>query len=77
MINKENSASCKWGDNCGSWIFVDNDNLSVKMESIGENNGILINPKTEHYISNESKTILDFLVISQPTTNDDRITIEK
>lgn len=113
MINKENSKTYKWGDNCDSWVFVDNDNLSVKMESmpistkeklhfhskaqqfffilsgtatfyvadkiksISENNGILINPKTEHYIANESNTILDFLVISQPTTNSDRTTIEK
>ena len=113
MINKKNAESYKWGDNCDSWIFVDNDNLSIKMESmpiktkeklhfhsnaqqfffilkgtatfyiankvqsISENNGILINPKTEHYIANESDKTLDFLVISQPTTNSDRTTIEE
>jgi len=34
MINKENSKSYKWGDNCDSWIFVDEENLSVKLESM-------------------------------------------
>jgi len=38
--------------------------------------GILIHPKTKHFIANESSEQLDFLVISQPTTNDDRTTIE-
>lgn len=113
MINKENSKTYKWGDNCDSWVFVDKPNLSVKMESmpkytkeklhlhskaqqfffilkgiatfyvadkielINENRGILIDPKTEHYIANETKEELDFLVISQPTTNSDRTIIEK
>lgn len=103
----------KWGENCESWVFVDNAGLSVKMESmpggtreklhfhttaqqfffilkgtasfhlsngietISENKGILIAAKTEHYIANASDKILDFLVISQPTTTADRITIEK
>jgi mannose-6-phosphate isomerase-like protein (cupin superfamily) len=113
MINKDNSITYKWGENCDSWIFVDNENLSIKMESmptktkeklhfhsnaqqfffilsgtatfyvadkiqsISENNGILINPKTEHCIANESNVFLDFLVISQPNTNAVRTTIEK
>ena len=34
MINKENSKSYKWGDNCDSWIFVDEENLSEKLESM-------------------------------------------
>src|SRR5680860_326481 len=113
MINKENSKSYKWGDNCDSWIFVDEENLSVKLESmpsrtreklhfhskaqqffyilkgratfylmdktelINENQGILIDTQMEHYIANETEKPLDFLVISQPTTNNDRTTIEK
>lgn len=113
MINKENSKSYKWGENCDSWIFVDNENLSVKSESmpsqtkerlhfhtkaqqffyilrgtatfyisektelVNENEGMLIDPEIEHYIANETEKRLDFLVISQPTTNNDRTTIEK
>ncbi len=113
MIDKQKSPTYKWGDNCDSWVFVDNPNLSVKMESmpkwtkeklhfhtnaqqfffilkgiaifyvadkiesIGENQGILIDPKTEHYIANETGNDLEFLVISQPSTNKDRTTIEK
>jgi len=112
MINKDNSKSYKWGNNCDSWIFVDKDNLSVKSESmpsrtkeklhlhskaqqffyilkgkatfyingktesISENQGILIDPQIEHYIANETGELLDFLVISQPTTNNDRTTLE-
>jgi len=39
--------------------------------------GILIQPKTKHYIANETSEQLEFLVISQPTTNNDRTTIEE
>lgn len=38
--------------------------------------GLLIEAKTQHYIANETSDLLDFLVISQPSTNNDRITIE-
>ncbi len=31
----------------------------------------------QHFIANETENQLDFLVISQPTTNNDRITIEE
>ncbi|MDE3743864.1 cupin domain-containing protein [Maribacter polysaccharolyticus] len=111
MINKENSKTYKWGDNCDSWVMVDHPNLSVKMESmpsgtkekmhfhamaqqfffilkgratfylddkiesVSKNQGILIDPKTVHYIANESGKELDFLVISQPSTTDDRTTV--
>ncbi len=112
MITKENTKSYKWGDNCDSWVFVDKENLSIKMESmpsntkeklhfhskaeqfffilkgsatfyinnkiklINENQGTSINPKTAHYIANETETVLDFLVISQPSTNNDRTTLK-
>ena len=42
-----------------------------------EQKGILIQPNTKHYIANETTEQLDFLVISQPTTNSDRTTIEE
>ncbi len=95
------------------WIFVDKENLSVKLESmpsrtrerlhfhskaqqffyilkgkatfylmgktelINENQGILVDTQMEHYIANETEKPLDFLVISQPPTNNDRTTLEK
>lgn len=43
---------------------------------ISEQKGLLIKPGTKHYIANETAEILEFLVISQPTTNQDRTTIE-
>lgn len=39
--------------------------------------GILARPGTKHYIANETDKQLDFLVISQPTTNNDRTIIEE
>lgn len=42
---------------------------------LGEQEGLLIEPLTKHYIANETGTDLEFLVISQPTTNNDRKTI--
>ncbi|WP_343584663.1 cupin domain-containing protein [Flavobacterium sp.] len=47
-----------------------------KTEIVNANQGLLIEAKTHHYIANESQEQLDFLVISQPSTNNDRITIE-
>ncbi len=112
MISKQNSKTYKWGADCDSWIFVDTNDLSVKMESmpprtkekrhfhskaqqfffvlngkatfyvddkiesVGKDQGILIDPMQEHYIENETENTLEFLVISQPTTNNDRTTIE-
>ncbi|RFS15069.1 cupin domain-containing protein [Emticicia sp. C21] len=43
---------------------------------VGEQKGLLIKPGTKHYIANETTEVLEFLVISQPTTNQDRITLE-
>lgn len=34
--------------------------------------GILIEPEYEHYIENNTSEKIDFLVVSQPTTNNDR-----
>jgi len=48
-----------------------------KTELINENQGILIDTQMEHYIANETEKPLDFLVISQPPTNNDRTTLEK
>jgi mannose-6-phosphate isomerase-like protein (cupin superfamily) len=43
---------------------------------VGEQKGLLIKPATKHYIANETNKVLEFLVISQPTTNQDRTTLE-
>jgi mannose-6-phosphate isomerase-like protein (cupin superfamily) len=42
---------------------------------IPEQKGLLIEPKAEHLIANETDGPLEFLVISQPTTNNDRTTV--
>jgi mannose-6-phosphate isomerase-like protein (cupin superfamily) len=43
---------------------------------VEEQKGLLIEPETKHYISNETRDRLDFLVISQPTTRCDRTILE-
>lgn len=53
-------------------FYLENDKIIVTRQK-----GILVQPKTEHYIANETAERLDFLVISQPTTNNDRTTIEE
>jgi mannose-6-phosphate isomerase-like protein (cupin superfamily) len=57
----------------GSATFYIEDEKIIVLEQ----KGLLINPKTKHFIANETHEQLDFLVISQPSTNKDRITIEK
>ena len=48
-----------------------------KKEIINEQQGLLVNPMTQHYIANETTEELEFLVISQPETSNDRINIGK
>lgn len=48
-------------------FYVDDEKFSLKS---GESISIL--PKSKHYISNESENDLEFLVISNPSTNNDR-----
>ena len=43
---------------------------------VNEQKGLLIKPGIRHYIANETNDVLEFLVISQPTTNEDRTTLE-
>lgn len=57
-----------------SWsaiFYVGNNKIIV-----AEQKGILIKHRTKHYIANETDKKIDFLVISQPTTNNDRTTFE-
>ena len=51
-------------------FYLDNEKISV-----AEQKGLQIRPKAKHYIANETNERLDFLVISQPTTNYDRTNI--
>ena len=98
-----------WGENCTAWNFVDDINLSVKLENmppgssesrhlhmkarqfffiikgqatieieneillVKEGEGIFINPNQKHRIYNRQSSELEFLLTSQPTTNNDRI----
>ncbi len=50
--------------------------LEGKKIIVTEQKGLLIHPGTKHYIANETAEQLEFIVISQPTTNNDRTTIE-
>ena len=46
-----------------------------KRVSLEEQQGLLINKNSKHYIANETTEPLHFLVISQPPTGNDRINI--
>ncbi len=55
----------------GEAIFcIENDTFIVR-----ENMGIHIIPGKPHFIGNKGETELEFLVISQPSTNNDRTNI--
>ena len=51
-------------------FFID----EVQFE-VGVQNGISIQPLQKHFIANETSEDLEFLVISNPSTNNDRILI--
>jgi len=53
-------------------LYINNEKFQVKS---GES--ISIKPGSKHFISNESKEEIEFLVISSPSTHNDRIEIEK
>lgn len=57
----------------GSATFYLDENKII----VTEQKGILIHPKTKHFIANETTGQLEFLVVSQPTTNNDRTVIEE
>ena len=52
-------------------FYLENEQVIVT-----EQKGLSIQPETKHFIANETNENLEFLVISQPTTNNDRTTIE-
>ena len=53
-------------------FYVDNEKHIVS-----EQKGLRIEAAIKHYIANESEERLEFLMISQPTTDGDRINVEK
>jgi mannose-6-phosphate isomerase-like protein (cupin superfamily) len=57
----------------GSATFYLNDETLI----VAEGKALLFKPATKHYIANETSGRLEFLVISQPTTNNDRETMEQ
>ena len=52
-------------------FYIDNEEVIVK-----PGQGIQIQAGKQHYIENKSTIAIEFLVISEPSTNNDRITIE-
>ncbi|MEO5892958.1 MAG: cupin domain-containing protein [Ferruginibacter sp.] len=48
-------------------FYIDDD-----PQLIMEKQGLLVAPATRHYIANETNAPVEFLVISQPSTNNDR-----
>lgn len=50
--------------------------IAGKKLTVSEQQGIRVQPKVNHFIANETEADLDFLVISEPSTRDDRITVE-
>lgn len=55
----------------GTATFYIND----QVEKINAYEGIAVPPNTPHYIANESSVDLEFLVISEPNTDRDRINL--
>ncbi|KMQ59336.1 cupin [Chryseobacterium angstadtii] len=53
-------------------LYIDHEKFTVKA---GES--ITVQPESKHYISNELNEELEFLVISGPSTHNDRFEIEK
>jgi mannose-6-phosphate isomerase-like protein (cupin superfamily) len=50
--------------------------LDGKEIILAEQKGLLIQPHVHHFIANYTNSALEFLVVSQPTTNNDRTTID-
>lgn len=44
-----------------------------EVDTVGAGTGILIEPGCKHYIANETRNELEFLIISQPSTINDRM----
>ncbi len=49
--------------------------IEEEVVEVKEQEGIMIENRRKHFLENKSEESIEFLVISQPTTNKDRITI--
>ncbi len=50
--------------------------VDEKKEILNEQQGLLIRKNSKHFIANETTEPIQFLVISQPSTDNDRINVE-
>ena len=61
------------------FFFILNGSATFYLEAekieVSEQKGLLIRPDIKHLIANETDEPLEFLVVSQPTTNHDRTTV--
>jgi mannose-6-phosphate isomerase-like protein (cupin superfamily) len=57
----------------GKAIFI----VDEEVFEVVENSGFHITPNKNHLIKNQSDSDLEFLVISNPSTNNDRFAVEK
>jgi mannose-6-phosphate isomerase-like protein (cupin superfamily) len=55
----------------GAATFYVNDEIII----VPEQKGLSIKPNTKHFIANETTEPLEFLLVSQPSTNEDRVAI--
>ncbi len=51
-------------------FYIEEEKFTVK-----SNEGITIEPKKKHFIANETSENLEFLVISNPSTDEDRVLV--
>jgi mannose-6-phosphate isomerase-like protein (cupin superfamily) len=62
------------------FFYIQNGEATFYIEGewciVGQYQGIEIEPKQQHFIENRTAHYLEFLVVSQPTTLGDRITID-
>ena len=114
VISKEQgSEHYQWGNQCAGWTMVDEEALSIKLESmppetsesrhfhhhaqqfffilkgsatfeienevlvVRANEGILIKPSQKHKISNAGTVLLEFILVSQPSTFNDRVNLNE
>lgn len=50
--------------------------IDGRQEEVGEQQGLLIAANTKHYIENKTENSIEFLVVSQPSTNNDRTALK-
>jgi mannose-6-phosphate isomerase-like protein (cupin superfamily) len=113
ISREQGSQHYQWGNQCAGWNLVDEETLSIKLESmppetserrhfhhhaqqfffilkgnatfeienevlvVTANEGILIKPSQKHKISNAGTSTLEFILVSQPSTVNDRVNLNE